>query len=196
MRTTSNRLARRASLLALFLAIGLSNAVTASPDIQSRICEDKNFIRVKGGHFSQILLGGEVIYAYRARIEELSAEAGGTRDIVALARAFSGREFIKAFSKHLPPPSESAALISEGVQSIARKCRDQTVIFVWVTRTKLRWETSPSVGSQGSVMDEVQRMIEGSTSITPPRDVPPRPNEVIPNVPIPPGSGKIHIYTL
>ena len=183
-------------MLAFFLAMGLSNAVTASPDIQSRICDDKNFIRVKVGHFSQILLGGEVIYAYRARTEELSAEAGGQRDTVALARAFSGREFIKAFAKHQPPPSESAALISEGVQSVVRKCRDQTVIFVWVLRTKLRWETSPSVGSQGNVMDEVQRMIEGSTGITPSQDVRPAPNKVIPNVPIPPGREKIHIDTL
>ena len=153
---------KKANLLAFFFPLAFLTVVNASPAIESRICDEKGFVKVKGGSFSEVLAGQENFFAYRANVEELAAEGARGQEVNVLARTYAGREFIKAFSKHVPPSLESPTLISSGIQTVARKCRDHTVIFIWVSRSNLRWGlTSPEASSE-NLLKDFRKMIDDS----------------------------------
>ncbi|WVN41517.1 hypothetical protein AOB54_08535 [beta proteobacterium MWH-UniP1] len=185
---------QKAGLLAFcFLWVGFVNAASNQP-IESRICDDTGFAKTKIGSFAEIAKESDATYAYKVSVEELSADGLNGQAASAMARTYAYREFIKAYSKLVSPPSESAALISHGVQSVAKKCRTQTVILVWVSRSNLNWEASQSASATGDVMEQAKRMIEGGAGTSPPQRASTPPAE--PKSAPPSAAPKIYIDTL
>lgn len=158
---------QKASLLAFCsLLVGSIHAASNQP-IESRICDDKGFVKTRLGDFVEIIKDADTVYAYRVSAEELLASGLKGHDVSTAARSYALREFTRAYSKAVSPPSESAVLVTRGVQSIAKKCPSYTAIFFWVPRSQLHWEISQPSSGTGDVMEQAKRMIDAAPANSP-----------------------------
>lgn len=151
----------KASLLAFFFAL-MSGELSASPSIEALICDERGFSRTKVGAFAELKQDADTVYVFRIDVAELSRENLKGHELTSAARSYAAREFIRAFSKVTPPPSESAGLVADGVQTLAKKCRNQSVLLIWAKRSNLRWEISSTPANPLAVMEEAKRLIDGS----------------------------------
>lgn len=153
---------QKASWLAFCILLAGSIHAASGQPIESRICDDKGFVKTKLGDFVEVTKDADALYAYRVSADELSASGLKGHDISTVARSYALREFTRAYSKAVSPPSESAVLVTRGVQSIAKKCRSYTAILVWVPRSQLHWEIPQPSSGTGDAMEQAKRMIEAT----------------------------------
>ncbi len=163
-----NQDVRKVSILAFLFLIGFWGQASASFNGETLICNTTTFSKTKVGSFAESPLGSDTIYAFRIGTEELAGQNLKGIETNQALRAFAFREFVRAFKQFSPPPSDRAALVAEGAQTISRKCQGHGFFLVWVPRSKLRWEMESKNNATMNTFDEAKRLIDDKLKSDPP----------------------------